>query len=43
VISLIRIRIMNIHLDQLKTGKWRYLSAVEIEELENLLRDSSKT
>lgn len=43
VVSLVRIRIMNIHLDKLQTGKWRYLSAVEIAELENLLRDSSKT
>ncbi len=43
VVSLLRIRIMNIHLDKLQTGKWRYLSLPEITELENLLRDSSKT
>ncbi|HOZ50902.1 MAG TPA: 23S rRNA pseudouridine(2604) synthase RluF [Chitinophagaceae bacterium] len=40
--SLVRIRIMNIHLDKLQTGKWRYLSQTEIAELENSLRDSSK-
>ncbi len=43
VISLTRVRIMNIHLDKLQAGKWRYLSAVEVAELEGLLKDSSKT
>jgi 23S rRNA pseudouridine2604 synthase len=43
VISLTRVRIMNIHLDKLQAGKWRYLSAVEIADLEGLLKDSSKT
>ena len=43
VISLQRVRIMNIHLDTLKIGKWRYLNANEIFELENLLQHSAKT
>jgi 23S rRNA pseudouridine2604 synthase len=43
VISLTRVRIMNVHLDKLQAGKWRYLSAVEIAELEGLLQHSSKT
>ncbi|PKL00972.1 MAG: 23S rRNA pseudouridine synthase F [Tenericutes bacterium HGW-Tenericutes-1] len=33
VISLKRIRIMNIELDELKTGVWRYLSNVEVDNL----------
>jgi 23S rRNA pseudouridine2604 synthase len=33
VVSLQRIRIMNIKLDKLATGKWRYLSDVETEQL----------
>jgi 23S rRNA pseudouridine2604 synthase len=43
VISLTRVRIMNVHLDKLQAGKWRYLSAVEIAELESLVQHSSKT
>ncbi|TDQ13806.1 ribosomal large subunit pseudouridine synthase F [Algoriphagus boseongensis] len=40
--QLKRIRIMNIHLD-LPVGKWRDLSEKEMEELNYLIQDSSKT
>jgi 23S rRNA pseudouridine2604 synthase len=40
--QLKRIRIMNIHLD-LPVGKWRDLSDKEMEELNLLIQDSSKT
>jgi len=33
VVTLKRVRIMNIHLGVLKPGKWRYLSATEFNEL----------
>lgn len=42
VLKLKRIRIMNISLD-LPVGKWRYISDYEMEELNRLLVDSSKT
>jgi 23S rRNA pseudouridine2604 synthase len=41
VTELIRVRIMNVNLD-LKVGKWRYLSAKEFKDLNELLSDSSK-
>ena len=41
VTELIRVRIMNVKLD-LKLGKWRYLSAKEFKDLNELLSDSSK-
>ncbi len=37
VIKLQRIRVMNIKLDKLKIGEWRYLSEDEISELFSLL------
>lgn len=40
--KLKRIRIMNIELD-LPTGKWRDLTAAELQELNSLLEDSEKT
>ncbi|MFC5191428.1 23S rRNA pseudouridine(2604) synthase RluF [Algoriphagus aquatilis] len=40
--QLKRIRIMNIHLD-LPVGKWRDLSQKEMEELNRMIQDSSKT
>lgn len=40
--QLKRIRIMNIHLD-IPVGKWRDLTEKELEELNSLLVDSSKT
>jgi 23S rRNA pseudouridine2604 synthase len=43
VIALVRVRIMNIHLDKLQPGKWRYLTPNEITDMETLLKDSSKT
>ncbi|MFA9397333.1 MAG: pseudouridine synthase [Clostridiaceae bacterium] len=42
VIKLKRIRIMNIPLD-LKTGKWRYLTPSEINEINHLIGSSIKT
>lgn len=42
VVALKRVRIMNIHLD-LPKGKWRDLSPKELEEIQHLLKDSSKT
>tara|TARA_R110002167_G_scaffold36675_18_gene115792 strand:- start:1967 stop:2701 length:735 start_codon:yes stop_codon:yes gene_type:complete len=42
VIKLKRIRIMNVTLD-LPVGKWRYLSAAEMEEINRLVALSSKT
>jgi 23S rRNA pseudouridine2604 synthase len=42
VVQLKRIRIMNIHLDQ-PVGKWRDLTEKELEELNSLIADSSKT
>ena len=43
VTSLTRVRIMNIKLEKLPTGKWRLLNATEIAELQRLLGNSSKT
>ncbi|MFN3918470.1 MAG: 23S rRNA pseudouridine(2604) synthase RluF [Flavobacteriales bacterium] len=42
VIKLKRIRIMNIHLD-LPTGKWRNLTAKELEEINQMTSSSFKT
>ena len=42
VLKLKRIRIMNINLD-IPTGKWRYLSSNELDEINCLLSSSSKT
>lgn len=43
VISLKRIRIMNIHLGKLKTGQWRYLTKQELSVLSEMIKDSSNT
>ena len=43
VMGLQRIRIMNIKLKDIALGKWRYLSEVEIAELMEMVKDSSKT
>jgi 23S rRNA pseudouridine2604 synthase len=43
VVSLKRIRIMNITLGSLETGRWRNLSPLELKGLEELLKDSEKT
>jgi 23S rRNA pseudouridine2604 synthase len=43
VVKLKRIRIMNIHLKDLPTGKWRYLAAEELKTLNSLIYTSVKT
>lgn len=41
VTSLKRVRIMNLHLGELKTGEWREVTRKEENELKRLLRNSS--
>ena len=36
VIKLERVRIMNVKLDNLKTGSWRYLSEKELKEIDGI-------
>jgi 23S rRNA pseudouridine2604 synthase len=43
VVSLQRVRIMNIKLDKLAVGKWRYLSEAEVSALMEGVADSTKT
>ena len=43
VMKLKRIRIMNIHLGDLPTGAWRYLTPEEFRELNQLIKHSVKT
>lgn len=43
VVKLKRIRIMNVKLEDLPIGRWRYLSDDEIEDLNKLVQKSSKT
>lgn len=43
VTALKRVRIMNIQLGNLQTGKWRYLSNEEMKKLELQLKQSKKT
>ncbi|PSW18837.1 23S rRNA pseudouridine(2604) synthase RluF [Photobacterium sanctipauli] len=43
VFKLRRVRIMNISIDGLPNGKWRYLTEAEIAEIHSLIADSSKT
>jgi len=43
VTSLKRIRIMNVSLSNLPTGKWRYLSSEEMSTIINLTKDSIGT
>lgn len=43
VLKLKRIRIMNIHLGDLPTGAWRYLSPEELQDINKLIRNSVKT
>ena len=42
VLSLKRVRIMNIKIDQLATGNWRHLTHQEMKQLDNLLEGSAK-
>lgn len=41
--KLTRVRIMNITLDKLPVGKWRYLTQAEVDKLHDMLSSSSKT
>ena len=41
--TLTRVRIMNIALDNLAVGKWRYLSVQEVDKINMLVASSSKT
>ncbi len=43
VMKLTRVRIMNITLDKLPVGKWRYLSDAEMHEMNRMMEGSSKT
>ena len=43
VVKLKRIRIMNIKLDNIEIGKWRYFTEKEIEEINKLISKSIKT
>lgn len=43
VSSLKRVRIMNVTLDNLSTGSWRYLTSQEMKTLLSLTEDSKKT
>jgi 23S rRNA pseudouridine2604 synthase len=43
VMKLTRVRIMNIPLDKLPVGKWRYLSDAEMHEMNRMMEGSSKT
>ena len=43
VVSLTRVRIMNVELGNLPVGKWRYLTQPEIEQMEQMVASSSKT
>jgi 23S rRNA pseudouridine2604 synthase len=43
VTSLKRVRIMNFTLKGIEPGKWRYFSAIEINALNEMLKNSSKT
>ena len=43
VTKLERVRIMNISLENLPRGKWRYLTAQEMKGIEALIENSSKT
>lgn len=41
--SLKRTRIMNMTLTNLPSGKWRYFTPAEIETINQMLKNSSKT
>lgn len=43
VTKLVRVRIMNIRLDGINTGKWRPLSEQEVKDIEAAVASSSKT
>ncbi|MCW3123389.1 MAG: Pseudouridine synthase [Flavipsychrobacter sp.] len=43
VVSLTRVRIMNVSLEGLTTGKWRYLTLPEINKLNEMVAESSNS
>nr|WP_086938165.1 23S rRNA pseudouridine(2604) synthase RluF [Thaumasiovibrio occultus] len=43
VFKLKRVRIMNVTIDGLPTGKWRYLTDAEMAQINAMIADSSKT
>ncbi len=43
VTALQRVRVMNVTLDGIPEGKWRYLSPMEIDDIMELIKDSSNT
>ncbi len=43
VVKLKRVRIMNVKLANLPTGKWRELTEIEMNEIFEMVKDSSKT
>jgi 23S rRNA pseudouridine2604 synthase len=43
VMSLQRVRIMNVKLKDIPLGKWRYLSDIEVATIMDMVKDSSKT
>ena len=43
VTRLMRVRIMNVTLEGIKLGKWRYLTNDEVNEIKSMTIDSSKT
>jgi len=43
VVTLTRIRIMNVQLGNLAIGKWRYLTLPEIDKLNEMVAESTKT
>ncbi len=43
VVSLTRVRIMNVELGNLPVGKWRYLTLPEVDKLNEMVAESSKT
>jgi len=43
VMNLTRVRIMNVSLGNLPVGKWRYFTAPEIDKLNEMVAESSKT
>jgi 23S rRNA pseudouridine2604 synthase len=42
VMSLTRVRIMNVQLDNLPVGKWRYFNPAEIDKMNQLVAESVK-
>lgn len=43
VVKLTRVRVMNVSLENLPVGKWRYLTLPEVDKLNDMVKESSKT